>query len=109
MRTSVLTTLPAVEGQDSLPRKGRICWKYATVPMLPITILVPTMNRPDYLQRALAYYRAAGFDGCILIGDSSEGEAAEQVREIAGRFAGGRVAGFVNETDGIERNVAPGI
>ncbi|WP_255542310.1 hypothetical protein [Azospirillum sp. INR13] len=41
--------------------------------MLPITILIPTMNRPDYLQRALAYYREAGFDGCILIGDSSEG------------------------------------
>jgi glycosyltransferase domain-containing protein len=58
--------------------------------MLPITILIPTMNRPDYLLRALTYYRVAGFDGCILIGDSSEGEAAERVREIAGRFGGER-------------------
>lgn len=56
--------------------------------MLPITILIPTMNRPDYLQRALAYYREAGFDGCILIGDSSEGEAADRVRAVAEHFGG---------------------
>lgn len=57
--------------------------------MLPITILIPTMNRPDYLQRALAYYREAGFDGCILIGDSSEGEAADRVRALAEHFCRG--------------------
>lgn len=57
--------------------------------MLPITILIPTMNRPDYLQRALTYYRDAGFSGCVLIGDSSEGDMAARVRELADRFGQG--------------------
>lgn len=57
--------------------------------MSPITILIPTMNRPDYLQRALTYYRDAGFTGCVLIGDSSEGDMAARVRALANRFGQG--------------------
>ena len=37
-----------------------------------ISILIPTLNRPEFLYRALKYYRAAGFDGVISIGDSSD-------------------------------------
>lgn len=39
-----------------------------------ISILIPTLNRPEFLYRALKYYKAAGFDGVISIGDSSSNE-----------------------------------
>ncbi|MGV8058414.1 MAG: TIGR00180 family glycosyltransferase [Smithellaceae bacterium] len=39
-----------------------------------ISILIPTLNRPEFLYRALKYYKAAGFDGVISIGDSSSSE-----------------------------------
>lgn len=39
-----------------------------------ISILIPTLNRPEFLYRALKYYKAAGFDGVISIGDSSNSE-----------------------------------
>ena len=36
-----------------------------------ISILIPTLNRSDFLIRALHYYSKVGFKGCICIGDSS--------------------------------------
>ena len=41
---------------------------------MELTILIPTMNRHEFLARALKYYESVGFDGHIIIGDSSEGE-----------------------------------
>ena len=43
-----------------------------------ITVFVPTINHPDLIERQLRYYADVGFQGAILIGDSSEGELAEQ-------------------------------
>jgi len=37
-----------------------------------ISILIPTLDRPDYLKRTLKYYALAGFQGNIIIGDSSK-------------------------------------
>lgn len=37
-----------------------------------ITLLIPTINRSDFLIRQLHYYRDVGFQGHICIGDSSE-------------------------------------
>lgn len=37
-----------------------------------ITILIPTLNRPEFLYRALRYYAEARFGGVISIGDSSD-------------------------------------
>jgi glycosyltransferase domain-containing protein len=36
-----------------------------------ITICIPTLNRSEFLNRALKYYNLVKFDGIILIGDSS--------------------------------------
>jgi glycosyltransferase domain-containing protein len=49
-----------------------------------VTILIPTMNRAPFLRRALSYYRAAGFQGAVVVGDSSEGrDRAENQRTVA--------------------------
>jgi len=37
-----------------------------------IAILIPTMNRPVFMGRALNFYKTIGFNGSIYIGDSSE-------------------------------------
>ncbi len=37
-----------------------------------ITLIIPTMNRSDFLIRLLRYYWALDFQGCICIGDSSD-------------------------------------
>jgi len=42
-----------------------------------LTILIPTINRPRFITRALFVYSKLGFKGQILIGDSSEGDAYE--------------------------------
>ena len=39
-----------------------------------LTILIPTMNRPHYLLRALNYLERVGFKGKVLVGDSSDKE-----------------------------------
>ncbi len=41
---------------------------------MDLTVLIPTMNRHEYLARALEYYKVMKFDGYIFIGDSSTGE-----------------------------------
>lgn len=39
-----------------------------------ISILIPTLNRPEFLWRALNHYQGLGFRGWIIIGDSSSPE-----------------------------------
>ncbi len=46
------------------------------------TLLVPTMNRSDFLIRLLRYYEEVGFDGCICIGDSSSPEHVERTKRV---------------------------
>lgn len=45
-----------------------------------ITLLVPTMNRSDFLIRMLRYYDDIGFEGCICIGDSSNDQHIEKTK-----------------------------
>lgn len=45
-----------------------------------ISILIPTLNRSAHLARALYHYARTGFDGHVLIGDSSNERHARAVR-----------------------------
>jgi len=45
-----------------------------------ISILIPTMNRSDFLIRALLYYSKIGFKGYICIGDSSNAQHVEKTK-----------------------------
>ena len=48
-----------------------------------VSIMIPTMNRPDFLQRALYYYRSSNFRGWIVLADSSDDQnAAANLRII---------------------------
>ncbi len=47
-----------------------------------VSVLIPTMNRPGFLRRALAYYTLAGFKGTVVVGDSSQGSARMEVEGI---------------------------
>ena len=47
-----------------------------------ITLLVPTMNRSDFLIRLLRYYDEVGFEGCICIGDSSSPEHVVRTKRV---------------------------
>ncbi len=53
-----------------------------------ITLLVPTMNRSEFVSRLLDYYAAANFTGRILIGDSSRPEHVLQIKERIAAHAG---------------------
>jgi len=46
-----------------------------------VTILIPTMDRSEFLKRALKYYHRVNFKGHIAIGDSSNPEHTEKNRE----------------------------
>lgn len=48
---------------------------------MKIGILIPTLNRPDYLIRVLEYYNKLKFDGIIYIADSSTSENAEKIKK----------------------------
>src|SRR5688500_5002648 len=50
-----------------------------------VTLIIPTLNRSAFLLRTLAYYVAAGFEGTILIGDSSDATHAARVAEYLKR------------------------
>ena len=54
--------------------------------MKSISILIPTMNRPDFLVRALRYYAKVGFDGYICIGDSSDTQHVEKTKHAIQLF-----------------------
>ena len=45
-----------------------------------ISILIPTLNRSDFLIRALHYYRKVGFKGYVCIGDSSNAQHVEKTK-----------------------------
>ena len=45
-----------------------------------VTLMVPTMNRPEFVIRMLRHYRRLGFKGRIAIGDSSKPELVERTR-----------------------------
>ncbi len=46
------------------------------------TLLIPTMNRPDFLRRLLRFYADRGFRHRLAVGDSSMGEVARAVQEV---------------------------
>lgn len=45
-----------------------------------ISILIPTLNRSDFLIRALYYYSKVGFKGYVCIGDSSDAQHIEKTK-----------------------------
>lgn len=47
-----------------------------------LTIMIPTLNRFDFLKRAMHYYKSVGFAGYILIGDSSNTEIVEKTKRV---------------------------
>ena len=47
-----------------------------------VTLLTPTKNRSEFVNRLLSYYLALAFEGYICIGDSSEGEELLRTRKI---------------------------
>ena len=47
-----------------------------------LTLLVPSKDRPDFLDRLLRYYHCVGFPGHILIADASQGEPANRAQAI---------------------------
>lgn len=46
-----------------------------------ISILIPTLNRSDFLIRALHYYSQVAFKGYLCIGDSSNAQQAEKIKQ----------------------------
>ena len=53
-----------------------------------ITLLVPTINRSDFLIRLLRYYEKVGFEGCICIGDSSNSEHVKRTKRVLATLRG---------------------
>ena len=51
-----------------------------------ITIIIPTLNRADFVVRTLSYYAATGFSGAILVGDSSIPEQATRLEAYVKRI-----------------------
>jgi len=50
--------------------------------MSNVTVVVPTLNRPDFVGRLLRYYAAVGFTGHVQLGDSSTPEKAQRIQAI---------------------------
>lgn len=46
-----------------------------------LSILIPTLNRPDFVVRALNYYADVGFEGYICLGDSSGPEHVAKIKD----------------------------
>jgi len=47
-----------------------------------ISMIIPTKNRSQFLARQLKYYSEMGFDGPILVGDSSNGNHLKDNKEL---------------------------
>jgi glycosyltransferase domain-containing protein len=45
-----------------------------------VSILIPTMNRSEFVRRALHYYASVGFGGYICLGDSSNEQHAAHIK-----------------------------
>lgn len=54
---------------------------------MDITLLIPTMNRPELLQIELRYYQSLNFSGKILIGDSSDPSISKQIKVSLRQYA----------------------
>ena len=52
-----------------------------------VSLLVPTMNRPGFIERMLRYYSDRGFKGQIWIGDSSTGQHLDRGRAVVAKYA----------------------
>jgi glycosyltransferase domain-containing protein len=65
-----------------------------------VTLLLPTMNRPDFVLRLLRYYAGIRFQGRIIIGDSSLPVHVEETRR--------GLTPFVNTLD-IDYEAFPGL
>jgi len=55
-----------------------------------ISLLIPTLNRSEFVVRALKYYAQVGFQGCIHIGDSSD-EAHQAKIQVALQSVAGQL------------------
>lgn len=53
---------------------------------MDITLLIPTLNRPDFLLRELHYYQSVNFRGNIFIGDSSEATVTKKIKNYLQQF-----------------------
>jgi len=51
-----------------------------------VGIVIPTMNRPDFVVRQLAYYADVGYRHTVYVGDSSESIHVEQVAQAVRRL-----------------------
>lgn len=49
---------------------------------MDLSIIIPTMNRSDFIGRLFEYYKSIGFDGFLFIGDSSIGLQKESVKKL---------------------------
>ena len=47
-----------------------------------VSILIPTLNRSEFLIRALSYYCKVEFKGWICIGDSSNAQHNERIKSV---------------------------
>lgn len=65
-----------------------------------LTIMIPTMNRSDFLIRLLNYYANTGYKHWISIGDSSNSEHVEKTK-YAIKNIGGRLKVIYNEFPGL--------
>jgi glycosyltransferase domain-containing protein len=52
-----------------------------------LTILTPTLNRPEFIERALSYYAALRFRGVFYLGDSSNDSNAGAIRRLVEAFS----------------------
>lgn len=53
-----------------------------------LTILIPTMNRSDFIIRQLEYYAQSGYKHWISIGDSSDARHLKTTKEALKKFSG---------------------
>src|SRR3989338_1261161 len=53
-----------------------------------VTLLIPTMNRSEFLIRLLRYYRDLDFQGFICIGDSSDTFHVERTKKVLNELQG---------------------
>ena len=65
-----------------------------------LTIMIPTMNRSDFLIRLLNYYADTGYRHWISIGDSSNPEHVEKTKNAI-KNIGGRLKVIYNEFPGL--------
>lgn len=55
---------------------------------MSVTLVVPTLNRSDFVIRLLDYYADHDFEGCILLGDSSTPDHVEKIEAAIQRLRG---------------------